>query len=85
MQQYISWFSVYCYYLKQLATVNQQILVAIKFDVSQTKNDLAAIELGMSRVVPIYSFLLILTFPRLLWQVYICGKPRLCSLQVDAI
>ena len=52
---------------KQLHTVNQQILAAIKFGVSQTKNDLAAIQFGMSPS----SFLLILTFPHLLGQIYL--------------
>ena len=52
---------------KQLHTVNQQILAAIKFGVSQTKNDLAAIQFGMSPS----SFLLILTFPHLLRQIYL--------------
>ena len=52
---------------KQLHTVNQQILAAIKFDVSQKKNDLAAIQFGMSPS----SFLLILTFPHLLGQIYL--------------
>ena len=55
---------------------------AIKFGVSQTKNDLAAIQFGMSPS----SFLLILTFPHLLGQIYyICGRPRLGSLQGDPI
>ena len=84
LQQYITWLSVYCHYGKQLATVNQHILVAIKFGISQTKNDLAAIKFGMSRVVAIYSFLSILTFPHRLGQVYL-WQIRLCSLQVDPI
>ena len=43
---------------KKLDTVNQQIKVAVKFGISQRKNDLVSIKFGMSPT----SFLLILTF-----------------------